>query len=294
MRKDLCKLVVFCLGAAMLLSSCGKSKFDEAVELLGSLPVFFDNERLNQTVTYEDDVITLSLSYQPQTSQWANDVIGDDWVAEVFLQKLLGNNIAAYTIGSVLSTEDSSPIDEFLSLAKKKNVKFVVKNGSNEVTLSPDEVSNILEDDSNKNLVAPYFAKQIEKLANDLNSQLQDAGIYMANAKMLKSPTGVTSICIYINCLKKYSPSKINPVVEESLEVYPTIPIYCHLNDMNLAIQYHLVDSKSELTNNLFVDYLSSNSDYYSIKDKIFFVSAEKLSKIWESFKERAEKAENK
>ncbi len=294
MKKELFRQAIFCLGMAMLFSSCGKSKFDEAVELLGSLPVFFDNERVGQTVTYEDTVITLSFSYHPKTSKWANDVIGEEWVPEVFLQELLDNNIAAFTLGGVLNLKNCSPVEEFLSMAKEKNLTFVVKNDTKEYRYSPDEVKKIISDESNKNLAAPYFAKQIDQFAQDLNSELRKVGIYMSCAKMLESPQEGRSICIYINYMGNQMPSKMNPMIEQALELYHTIPIYCHFNKIKLAIQYHLVDNESELTNNEFVDYLCSGLDYNLVADKIFFVSPEKLSVIWESFKKKAEQVENK
>lgn len=292
MKKEIFKSTIFCLGAIMLFCSCTQSKFDKAVEILESLPVFFNDERIDQKLTYEDNVITLSFAYRPKTSKWANDVIGEEWVPEYFFRQLLSNHIAAYTIGSTLELKDCVPVDEFLSMAKEKNIKFVIKNGSKEYTYSPDEVKKILSDEKNTNFAAPFFAQQIDAFAKDVNKDLQAVGIYMAYAKMLKSPKGERTICLYFNHTKNQMPGKIHPVIEDALLQYKPIPIYCHLNNVKLAIQYHLVDNEIEITNDEFNDYLSSGLDYKLADDKIFFISSEKLSATWKSFKEKAEQAQ--
>lgn len=280
------KKVLLLSFVCFLFCSCGKSKFDETLSLLSSLPVFFEDHRVEQNIDYEDGKIIISFPYKSQTPEWASRVIGDSWVPEVFMQKLLNNNIAAYTIGSVLESEKGgSPIDEFLSLVDEKKASFVIRYGNNEVTYTTKDVRDILDDDSGKNIAAPLFAKQLANFAKDYNDVLQEKGLYMVNAVKESSVTGNDIVYININCKKNLVPKAINTIAMESLEQYLAIPIYCHLNNLGLAFRYHTVNNDSELTTNVTFD--KANVEYNSLKDAVFFVPEERMAQIWQLQQER-------
>lgn len=291
--KNLFVSLVSVLFMGIMCVSCSNSKFNDTVSLLGSLPVFFDDNRLDQTVSMEDGNIVLSFNYQPQTAQWANDVIGLDWVAPVFLQKLFNNSIAVYTIGSTLETgKGESPIDVFLDMAEEKQMNFIIKNADQKKVLSVKEVRDILNDNSNKYMVAPFVAIQLDKLAQDYNSALQSKGLYIANATMEEGLSGKKILCININYFGKPNLSKCNEIAEEALaqKNYSALPIHCFHNDLGIAFRYHSVENENLLVENHFFEKINSGT----VDDKIFYVSSEYLSQLWNKIKQEMDKISNK
>lgn len=114
------------LAFGTILCSC-HSKFDDAVSLIESIPVFFDNHRLNQNVEYKERELTISFPYHSQTEAWADNVIGDDWVPEVFIRNLFGTALSQVILGKVLDSE--TPVETFLSMMDEKNASFIVQYG---------------------------------------------------------------------------------------------------------------------------------------------------------------------
>lgn len=286
------KIFVFVFSLlSMICVSCSNSKFNDAVSLLGSLPVFFDDNRLDQTVTLEDGKILMSFTYNPPASQWANNVIGNDWVIPVFLQKLFNNSLAVYTIGSTLDTaKGESPIDDFLDMAEGKNITFVIQNADDRRELTVKELRAILNDDSDKYMAAPFVAIQLDKFAKDYNSVMQSGGLYMANATMEKSLSGKGVICFNINCFGKLNLSKCNEIAVNALADYSAFPIHCVHNDLGVAFRYHMVASQDLLVTNQVFENLNSAS----LDDKIFYVPSDYLSKVWGEIKNKLEREAKK
>lgn len=283
-------LFIFVLCTVLFCTSCSSSKFNKAVDILGSLPVFFDENPLNQTVSFENESIILSFSYQPQTAQWANNVIGSDWVVPIFLRRLFNNAISVYAIGAVLETkEGESPIDVFLDMAEKKKVNFIIRNHDQETVLPVKEVRSILNDDSEKNMAAPFFALQLEKYAEYYNSVLKDKGLYMVNANIESTQSIKNVLCMNINCLENLDVSKINVVSEKLLANYPALIAYCIQNEIDIAFRYHTVCIKGLLTSNKAFAKLSSDSNL----DKTFFVSSVYLSQLWKDIKKEMDKKQS-
>lgn len=291
--KNLFVNLVSVLFMGIMCVSCSNSKFNDTVSLLGSLPVFFDNNRLDQTVSLEDGNIVFSFTYKPQTAQWANDAIGVDWVAPVFLQKLFNNSIAVYTIGSTLETgKGENPIDVFLDMAEEKEMNFIIKNANQEKVLSVKEVRDILNDTSYKYMTAPFVAIHLAQLAQDYNSALQSKGLYIANATMEENLSGKKFICININYFGKPNLSKCNEMVEGALaqKNYSALPIHCFHNDLGIAFRYHSVDNENLLVENHSFEKINSGT----VDDKIFYVSSEYLSQLWNKIKQELDKVSNK
>lgn len=289
--KNLFVNLVSLLFMGIMCVSCSNSKFNDAVSILGSLPVFFDDNRLDQTVSMEEGKIILSFTYNPQTPQWANDVLGDDWVAPVFLQKLFNNSIAVYAIGSILETgKGESPIDVFLDMAEEKQLKFLIKNSNQEKVLSVNEVRDILNDNSNKYMAAPFVAIQLDKFAKDYNSAIQAKGLYMANATMEEGFSGKKFICININCYGKLDLSKCNEIAEKALANYSALPIHCFHNELGIAFRYHSVDIEGLLVKNHVFEKVNTGN----IDDKIFYVSSDYLSQLWSKIKKEMDRESNK
>lgn len=275
----ICRIFIV-LVYGTVLCSC-QSKFDDAVSLIASLPVFFDNDRVNQIVEYKDKTLTISFPYHSQTEGWTDNVIGDEWVPEVFIQKLFGTALSQVTLGKVLDSD--SPVESFLAMMDEKNASFVVKYGNKTVNLTTDNIRQILSGEDNRNLAAPYFAKQLQKFADDYNSVLKEKGLYIANARKENSST----IFININYKTRGDLKKINDIALKSLGDYPAVPTYCYLNNLNLAFRYHKVNGDLELTTNTTFENTESNIAFEYLKDVIFWVPEENLSQIWKSMNEQ-------
>lgn len=266
---------LFCyVAVGLMMSSCADKKFDDAVSILESLPVFIDDTKLNQRVSYEDGTLTVEIPYEfdKQVPGWTGEVIGKDWLPPVFIKGWLGNNIAAFTLGRTLETEKGkSPIKEFLSMMDSKNAKFLIKYDGNSTTLSTDDVRRILADNSQKDDISPYFAKQLATFANKFNTALRGS-LHMANAVK----EGGT---LYLN-FNVTKEGDYNDFMWNSVEVYKFIPGYCHLNGLQLAFRYHKVDTGGELESNT----------VFGDNDTVFRVAPEIVTSTWESFKKEAEK----
>lgn len=281
MKHKLINLLATCLLATMA-CSCSDSKYEGAVSMLGALPVFFNEDRVNQSVTYEGNEIKITIPYQPASHEWYDNVTGDDWVVPLFFQKLLGNNIAAYTIGQCLEAEKgTSPIEEFLTLSEEKNITFVVSNGSVETILKPNDIRQYLNDDAYKYMFGQHFAKQLKDFANDYNEVLQEKGLAIVNASKETSSTGQEKVFIDINCIRTISPKDINDIAVKSLKDYAVIPSYCYHNNLSLAFRYHVVSNMSEVT---------SNSSTGQVE--VFDVPQQTISEIRKDFKKKAEQAQ--
>lgn len=277
--------ILLLLVFGTILSSC-QSKFDDAVSLIASIPVFFDDNRVDQNVEYKDGTLTISFPYHSQTEEWADNVIGDGWVPEVFIQKLFGTALSQVTLGKVLDSD--TPVETFLSMMDEKSASFVIRYGRKNVDLSTDDVRRILNVDDNRNIAAPYFAKQLQKFAEDYNSVLQEKGLYIANARKEKNINGSDIIFININHKTRGDLKKINSIALKSLENYPAVPTYCHLNNLNLAFRYHKVNNDLELTSNSKFENIESNVAFEYLKDVIFWVPEENLSQMWKRMQEQS------
>ena len=95
MKHKLINLLATCLLATMA-CSCSDSKYEGAVSMLGALPVFFNEDRVNQSVTYEGNEIKITIPYQPASHEWYDNVTGDDWVVPLFFQKLREQHCRLY------------------------------------------------------------------------------------------------------------------------------------------------------------------------------------------------------
>lgn len=254
---------------SIVLCSCSNSKFDDAVSIIGSLPVFFDQDKIEQTASYEDGKLIISFPFE-STSKWDN-VIGDGWIPQVFIRELFENNIAAYTLGSVLKTKEGvSPIEDFLSIMDEKNAKFEIKYGNKSVLFSTDEIRELLNDDIQKDIAAPYFAIQMEKFADYYNEELQASGLYLTSAAIEHD-----TLYININCKKNIDLRRINPVTIDAILTYPAIPMHCYLNKLCLAFRYHKIDKENQLTTNKIFE-----------GDIVMPVPSEKLEKTWEKMQQ--------
>lgn len=154
--------------------------------------------------------------------------------------------------------------------------------------MSTEDVRQILNGEDNRNLAAPYFGKQLQKFAEDYNSVLKEKGLYMANARKERPTYGKDIIFININYKTSGDLKKINNIALKSLENYPAVPTYCHLNNLNLAFRYHKVNNDIELTTNTTFENIESNAISKYLKDVIYWVPEENLSHIWEQIQEQS------
>lgn len=145
MSKFLQKITLILL-LGIVMSSCGNSKFDDAVSILESLPVFITDKSVDQKVEYTDHTISITIPDQGQLFTKDGQPVTDDMMITVFLQDMFNNNVATFTLGELLGTKKGeSPVDDFISIAEKKKVDFVIIYNDTKITLTPEELKSKLK-----------------------------------------------------------------------------------------------------------------------------------------------------
>lgn len=130
----------------MTMSSCGNSKFNDTVSILESLPVFIADQKVEQKVVFTDNTITITIPDQGQLSTKDGEPVTDDMIITAFLQDMFNNELSTYIIGSTLDTKQGgSPVEEFISIAEKEKVNFIIEYNNTKITLTPKELSNKLK-----------------------------------------------------------------------------------------------------------------------------------------------------
>ena len=71
---------------------------------------------------------------------------------------------------------------------------------------------------------------------------------------------------------------------------YSALPIHCFHNDLGIAFRYHSVDNENLLVENHSFEKINSGT----VDDKIFYVSSEYLSQLWNKIKQELDKVSNK
>ncbi len=271
---------LFLLSFCLIACACNQdNKFNSAIDVLGTLPVFLNGQdKLEKTVNYSDGKVNISFNYQPQTQGWVNDVIGDDWVAPTFMKELLRGNIASFTLGSVLKTEQGqSPVRQLLSMMDERKATFVVKNGDKKVELTPHEVEELLNDTTAegeaKSVFAKYFSTELNRFVTDFNEALTQNGVHVAGAEKIDR-----AIIITVNYLNNHDLDKIKTIAPEAIKKYTSVPGYCYLYRHNLIFNYHEVDSSSDL-----VKFTKSGDP----RDLLVPVETDLFQQVWKSFQER-------
>ncbi len=287
--KKFCNVLTLVMVGVMLFSCNNDKSFEDAVSILGSIPVFMDDNKVNQSASLENNNVVLSFHYSPNT-EWGK-AIGDNWVPILFMKQLLGQALAGYTLGSVLKAEEGEyPVGKFLDMMDEKNASFELKYNNKSKVLSPTEVRTILEETNDADVTAQYFGKQMEQFANDFNGEAtQSIGYYMKSATMEDANQYGNYGTLYININYKGIPltnlnspistSSLESTLENSLFMYSSIPAYCYLSKNTLAFRCHHVDDESLLTTN---ELFNNSTDY------VFYIDQEKLKAKWDSMQEQA------